>query len=105
MADTDGNRTASASPRRQRRRASSPRAKKAARPRQAAAKQPDPGNSVERARLALGKAGAASKKTIDRLLKGWRRMDTSRKLQFAAALLGALAAASAPIVRSRMKKK
>jgi hypothetical protein len=79
--------------------------RKSARPKAAAARQPDPQNSVARARAALGKAGAASKRTIDRLLKEWRRMDTSRKLQFTAALLGALAAATAPVVRSRMKKR
>lgn len=63
------------------------------------------GRGVERARGALGKAGTASKKTIDRLTKEWKKMDTTRRVRFVAALLTALAAASAPLVRSRMKKK
>jgi hypothetical protein len=110
MADTTHLKNPPAAPRRARRRASPARSrsarKSASASNRAAARQPDPQNSVARARAALGKAGAASKKTIDRLLKEWRRMDTSRKLQFTAALLGALAAAAAaPVVRSRMKKR
>jgi hypothetical protein len=97
MADTTRRKSLSPSTRRP------PR--KGARPKAAAARQPDPQNRVARARTALGKAGAASRRTIDRLLKEWKRMDTSRKLQFTAALLGALAAATAPVVRSRMKKR
>lgn len=108
MTDTTGAETPSAPTRRKRTKASPARAKSARRPgksrAKAAARQPVPVNSVERARVALGKAGAASRRTIDRLLKEWRRMDTTRRLQFAAALLGALAAASAPIVRRRLKK-
>jgi hypothetical protein len=98
MADTTLRKSPSAAARR-------PRRKSARKPKAAAARQPDPQNSVARARAALGRAGAASRKTIDRLLKEWKRMDTSRKLQFTAALLGALAAATAPVVRSRMKKR
>jgi hypothetical protein len=56
------------------------------------------------ARRALRGAGAASRKTIARLTKEWERMDTRRRAQFVAALLAALAAASAPIVRGRLKK-
>lgn len=63
------------------------------------------GQRVQKARVALGKAGAASKKTIDRLAREWNKMDSKRRVQFVAALLTALAAASAPIVRTRMKKK
>lgn len=109
MTDTTRAETGSAPVRRKRSKASPARAKSARRPgkatARAAARQPIPANSVQRARVALRKAGAASKRTIDRLLKEWQRMDTTRRLQFAAALLGALAAASAPIVRSRMKKR
>lgn len=108
MVDTTHAESPTAPARRPRRKASAARSKsarKSARGRAAAARQPDPQNSVARARAALGKAGAASKKTIDRLLKEWRRMDTSRKLQFTAALLGVLAVATAPVVRSRMKKR
>ncbi len=57
------------------------------------------------ARRSLRKAGARSQKTIDRLTQEWKGMDTARRAQFVAALLGTLAAASAPIVRSRWKKK
>ena len=63
------------------------------------------GQGIEQARRAIGKAGAASKKTIDRLTKEWQQMDAKRRIQFVAALLGALAAASAPVVRSRFRKK
>ena len=60
---------------------------------------------VSSARRTLGKAGVASKKTIDRMTREWKQMDTAKRAQFVAALLGALAAASAPIVRSRLKKR
>jgi len=63
------------------------------------------GEGVEKARGALGKAGTASKKTIDRMTREWKQMDRRRRAQVVAALVAALAAASAPIVRSRMKKK
>jgi hypothetical protein len=62
------------------------------------------GQGSDAARRALQDAGAASKKTIGRLTKEWERMDTKRRTQFVAALLAALAAASAPIVRARLKK-
>ena len=62
------------------------------------------GQGTDAARRALHEAGAASKKTIGRLTKEWKGMDGRRRAQFVAALLAALAAASAPIVRSRMKK-
>ncbi len=63
------------------------------------------GKGVEKARRAIGKAGTASKQTINRLTKQWKQMDSPRRIRFLAALLGALAAASAPIVRGRLKKK
>ncbi|HLN57917.1 MAG TPA: hypothetical protein VK416_05110 [Thermoanaerobaculia bacterium] len=62
------------------------------------------GQGTDAARKAFRGAGAASKKTIARLAKEWEGMDTKRRTQFVAALLAALAAASAPIVRIRMKK-
>lgn len=62
------------------------------------------GQGTDAARKAFRSAGAASKKTIARLAKEWEGMDTKRRTQFVAALLAALAAASAPIVRTRMKK-
>ena len=62
------------------------------------------GQGTDAARRALQDAGAASKKTIARLTKEWEGMDARRRAQFVAALLAALAAASAPVVRNRMKK-
>lgn len=62
------------------------------------------GQGAGAARRALRVARAASKKTIARLTKEWERMDNRRRAQFVAAVLAALAAASAPIVRSRLKK-
>lgn len=56
------------------------------------------------ARRAIGKASTASRRTIDRLTREWRQMDTARKVRFVAALLGALAAASAPLVRKARRK-
>jgi hypothetical protein len=63
------------------------------------------GEGLGSAKKAIGQAGAASKSTIDRLTREWKKMDGKKRAQFAAALLGALAAASAPIVRSSFKKK
>jgi len=63
------------------------------------------GEGFDSAKKAIGQAGAASKTTIDRLTREWKKMDAKKRAQFAAALLGALAAASAPIVRSSLKKK
>lgn len=60
---------------------------------------------VSGARRRLRLAGQSSQKTIDRLAREWKAMDTARRAQFIAALLAALAAASAPIVRSRWNKK
>ncbi|MEO8430699.1 MAG: hypothetical protein ABI592_04250 [Acidobacteriota bacterium] len=60
---------------------------------------------VASARRAFGQAGAASKSTLDRLTREWKSMDPKRRAQYLAAILGALAAASAPIVRSRLKKR
>jgi hypothetical protein len=62
------------------------------------------GQGTGAAKRALRGAGAASRKTIARLTREWERMDARRRAQFLAALLAALAAASAPIVRSRLKK-
>ena len=63
------------------------------------------GEGLDSAKKAIGQAGAASKTTIDRLAREWKKMDAKKRAQFAAALLGALAAASAPLVRSSLKKK
>ena len=63
------------------------------------------GQGTDAARRAMMDAGAASKKTIGRLTKEWEKMDNARRAKFVAALLAALAAASAPIVRGSMKKQ
>ena len=63
------------------------------------------GQGSDAARRAWKDAGAASKKTIARLAKEWKGMDSARRAKFVGALLAALAAASAPIVRAGLKKK
>ena len=63
------------------------------------------GEGAAAARRTLSQATTASKKTIGRLKKEWKRMDTQRKAQVVAAVLGALAAASAPFVRNRIRRK
>ncbi|HSS44201.1 MAG TPA: hypothetical protein VLO07_02580 [Thermoanaerobaculia bacterium] len=60
---------------------------------------------IEKTREALGKAGTASRKTMDRMAREWKQMDPRRRAQVVAALLAALAAVSAPIVRSQIKKR
>jgi hypothetical protein len=62
------------------------------------------GQGTDAARQAFRGAGTASKKTIARLTKEWESLDAKRRAQLLAALLAALAAASAPIVRNRLKK-
>jgi hypothetical protein len=62
------------------------------------------GQGAQSARRALAGAGETSRKTIAKLTKEWESMDAKRRAQFVAALLAALAAASAPIVRGRLKK-
>jgi hypothetical protein len=56
-------------------------------------------------RRAWKKVSGASRKTIDRLTVEWKEMDPAKKAQFVAALLAALAAASTPIIRRRLKKR
>jgi hypothetical protein len=60
---------------------------------------------VSGARRTLDKAESASKKAIQSLTRKWKRLDNRSRAQFVAALLGALAAASAPLVRSQLKKR
>ena len=54
------------------------------------------------ARRTLGKVGASSKKTISRVKKEWDGMNNTRKVEFVAGLLAALAAAGA--VRKATRK-
>jgi hypothetical protein len=60
---------------------------------------------VATSRRGWGKASAASKKAIDRLTTEWRKMDTKKRIQLISAILGAVAAASAPIVRKKLQKR
>jgi len=63
------------------------------------------GQSAQATRRAWRKVSGASRTTIDRLTADWKQMDPARKAQVVAALLTALAAASAPLVRRSMKKR
>lgn len=51
-----------------------------------------------------GRASTASRQTVSRLAREWRAMDPRKKARILAALLGAAAAASAPLVRRSLKK-
>ncbi|MEP6993099.1 MAG: hypothetical protein ABI968_01165 [Acidobacteriota bacterium] len=55
-------------------------------------------------RRTLGDASVSSRRTITRLAKEWNGMDPKKKARVLAALLGAAAAVSAPLVRRRFKK-
>ncbi len=63
------------------------------------------GDGARATRQAWQKASGASRKAIDKLAADWKQMDPARKAQLVAALLTALAAASAPIVRRGFKKR
>jgi len=63
------------------------------------------GEGAKATRRAWKMVSGASRKTIDRLAAEWKRMDATKKAQFVAALLTALAAASAPIVRRGLKNR
>jgi hypothetical protein len=63
------------------------------------------GQGAATVKRALGSASASSRRTITRLAKEWKGMDPRKKARVLAALLGAAAAASAPLVRSRWKKR
>ena len=59
----------------------------------------------EATRRAWKKVSGASRRTIDKLAADWKGLDPARKAQVVAALLTALAAASAPLVRRGLKKR
>jgi hypothetical protein len=63
------------------------------------------GDGAQATRRAWRKVSGASRETIDRLAADWKQMDSAKKAQFIAALLTALAAASAPLVRRGLKKR
>ena len=62
------------------------------------------GHGAATVRKALGSASVSSRRTITRLAREWKRMDPKKKAGVLAALLGAAAAASAPLVAKRFKK-
>ncbi len=55
-------------------------------------------------RRAVGNASKVSRKTVTRLANEWKVMDPKKKARVLAALLGAAAAASAPLVRKSFKR-
>lgn len=63
------------------------------------------GEGAIAARRALVRLAGAYRKTVERLTRDWKAMDPKRKAQVIAAILAALAAASVPIIRRRMKKR
>ena len=62
------------------------------------------GQGATAVRRAFGTASKASRRTVTRLANEWKRMDAQKKARILAALLGAAAAASAPLVRKSLKK-
>jgi len=62
------------------------------------------GQGATAVRRAYGSASKASRKTVKRLASEWKAMDPKKKAGVLAALLGAAAAASAPLVRKSLKK-
>jgi hypothetical protein len=62
------------------------------------------GHGAATVRKALGSASVSSRRTITRLAREWKGMDPKKKAGVLAALLGAAAAASAPLVARRFKK-
>jgi hypothetical protein len=62
------------------------------------------GQGATAVRRAVGSASRASRTTVKRLANEWKHMDPKTKARVLAALLGAAAAASAPLVRKTLKK-
>jgi len=62
------------------------------------------GHGAATVKKVLGSASVSSRRTITRLAREWKGMDPRKKAQVLAALLGAAAAASAPLVAKRFKK-
>lgn len=61
------------------------------------------GESARAARLAVNRAGSASRKAAQNAVREWKKLDTPRKIEFAVALLGAVAAATGAIARRRKR--
>ena len=62
------------------------------------------GQGATAVRRAIGSASRASRSTVTRLANEWKAMDPKKRARVLAALLGAAAAASAPLVRRSFKK-
>ena len=62
------------------------------------------GEGATAVRRAAGNATRASRKTVSKLAEEWRALEPRRKASLLAALLGAAAAASVPLVRRSLKK-
>ncbi|HTR04047.1 MAG TPA: hypothetical protein VMN82_12680 [Thermoanaerobaculia bacterium] len=62
------------------------------------------GEGATAVRRVAGNATDASRRTVARLADEWRGMEPRRKARLLAALLGAVAAASVPLVRKSLKK-
>jgi hypothetical protein len=58
---------------------------------------------ADAARRTLGKVSASSRQTIARVKREWDRLDNTRKAQFMAGLLGALAATAAGVRKATRK--
>jgi hypothetical protein len=62
------------------------------------------GESAVAMRRAAGNATRVSRETVTKLAEEWRALEPRRKARLLAALLGAAAAASVPLVRRSLKK-
>ncbi len=62
------------------------------------------GEGAVAVRRAAGNATRASRRTVTKLAEEWRALEPRRKARLLAALLGAAAAASVPLVRRSLKK-
>ena len=58
---------------------------------------------ADAARKTIGKVSVTSRQTIARVRREWDRLDSARKAQFVAGLLGALAAAAAGVRKATRK--
>ena len=62
------------------------------------------GEGADAFRRAAGNASRVSRQTVTKLAEEWRALEPKRKARLLAALLGAAAAASVPLVRRSLKK-
>jgi len=56
------------------------------------------------ARRAARQSAAASRRAASAITKEWRKLDTPRRIELVAAILGALAAASSPLVARKRRR-